>query len=75
MQKSLLAAHMAKHEDTQGALAKALGLSLSRLNAKLNGARGAAFTQSEIAFIVARYNLSNDDACEIFFATKEDKTP
>ncbi len=75
MQKPLLAAHMARHEDTQASLAKALGLSLSRLNAKLNGARGATFNQSEIAQIIQRYDLPHEDACEIFFNTKEDKTP
>lgn len=74
MNKALLASHMARASETQSALAKAMGLSLSRLNAKINEARGAAFTQSEIAFIVARYNMSNDDACLIFFP-KEDKTP
>lgn len=67
MNKALLASYMARASETQGALARAMGLSLSRLNAKINEARGAAFTQSEIAFIAARYGISNDDACLIFF--------
>ncbi len=43
-----------------------MGLSLSRLNAKINGTRGADFSQVEISFIKTRYRLSNRDVCEIF---------
>lgn len=70
MNKALLASYMVRYSETQGALANAMGISLSRLNAKINETRGAAFTQSEIAFIVNRYGLSNDDACNIFFPQK-----
>lgn len=70
MNKTLFMSVMVKNQDTQGTLAKAMGLSLSRLNAKLNERDGAAFTQSEIAFIIQRYGLTNDEAMEIFFALK-----
>lgn len=67
MNKSLFLSVMVKNQDTQGTLAKAMGLSLSRLNAKINERGGAAFTQTEIAFIIQRYGLTNDEAMEIFF--------
>ena len=70
MNKTLFSSAMVKHNDTQSSLAKAMGLSLSRLNAKINERDGAAFTQSEMAFIIKRYNLTNDEAMEIFFANK-----
>lgn len=70
MNKSLFLSVMVKNQDTQGTLAKAMGLSLSRLNAKINERGGAAFTQTEIAFIIQRYGLTNDEAMEIFFASK-----
>lgn len=49
-------------------LAEAMGLSLSRLNAKINETSGAEFTQSEIAFIRDRYKLSNTQVNDIFFS-------
>jgi len=70
MNKSLFLSVMVKNQDTQGTLAKAMGLSLSRLNAKINERGGAAFMQTEIAFIIQRYGLTNDEAMEIFFASK-----
>lgn len=48
-------------------LAKAMGISLSRLNAKINETSGAEFTQSEIAFIRDRYKMSNTQVNDIFF--------
>ena len=70
MNKALLNSYMAKYPDTQATLASAMGLSLSRLNAKINEANGAAFNQAEMAFIIGRYGISNDEACEIFFNQK-----
>lgn len=70
MNKSLLLSVMVKNHDTQTKLAAAMGLSLSRLNAKINERDGAAFMQSEMAFIIKRYGLTNDEAMEIFFAHK-----
>ena len=68
MNKTLLSSVMVKNRDTQAKLAAAIGLSLSRFNAKINEREGAAFTQTEMAFIIKRYHLTNDEAMEIFFA-------
>ena len=54
----------------QKALADAMGISLSRLNAKINETGGAEFVQSEMEFIANRYQLSADDVINIFFARK-----
>lgn len=70
MNKTLLASIMLRNNDTQSTLAKAMNLSLSRFNAKINERKGAAFTQPEMAFIIRRYRLTNDEAVEIFFAKK-----
>lgn len=70
MNKPLLTSFMAKFGDTQETLAKALGLSLSRLNAKINERDGAAFNQNEMSVIISRYSLTQNDAMSIFFADK-----
>lgn len=70
MNKLLLKSHMAKKGETQAVLAEAMGLSLSRLNAKINGTGGAEFTQTEIAFISERYKLSGSETMRIFLAKK-----
>lgn len=67
MNKNLLNSVMAKFGDNQSKLAKLLGISLSRVNAKINE-NNAQFTQSEIAEIRRHYHLSPDDVMEIFFA-------
>ena len=67
MNKRLLQSFMIKHGDTQETLSAALGISLSRLNAKINGT-GAEFKQTEIMFIKNRYSLKAKDVDEIFFA-------
>jgi len=67
MNKALFKSQMAKYDDTQAMLAEAMGISLSRLNAKINESQGAAFTQTEMAFIISRYHLTSDDAMNIFF--------
>lgn len=54
-------------DGSQAVLAEAMGLSLSRLNAKINETN-AEFTQSEIAFIRDRYNLNKSQVSDIFFA-------
>lgn len=59
---------MVRNGDTQETLAAALGLSLSRLNAKINMREGADFTLSEVIAIVNRYSLHNSEIEEIFFA-------
>ena len=70
MDKTLLSSVMVKNHDTQRKLAEAMGLSLSRFNAKINERDGAEFTQTEMTFIISRYKLSNDEAMKIFFAEK-----
>lgn len=70
MDKQLLKSHMYKRGDTQSSLASAMGLSLSRLNAKINETGGAEFTQTEISFLADRYNLSAKETMLIFLATK-----
>ena len=56
--------------DTQQILADALGMSLSRLNAKINETDGAEFTQSEITAIKIRYHLTAEEVDLIFFCGK-----
>lgn len=68
MNKALLKSAMTKYGDTQETLSKAMGLSLSRFNAKVNERKDAAFNQTEMSFIVSRYQLTNDEAMAIFFA-------
>ncbi len=67
MNKQLLASVLAKNGDTQSDLAKVLGLSLSRTNAKINETDGAQFTQNEIAAIKKAYTLTAKEIDEIFF--------
>ena len=67
MNKNKLAGIMREHGDTQAMLAAAIGMSLTRLNQKIN-ANGAEFRQGEIAAIRRRYHLSPNDVDQIFFA-------
>lgn len=67
MNKPLFRSFMVKFGDTQETLAEAMKVSLSRLNAKINS-NGAEFTQTEIAFIKHRYNLTAAEVDAIFFA-------
>ena len=69
LNKKKLVGVMYEHGDTQAALAEYLGISKSRLNAKLNETNGAEFTQREIKSISEKYAMSADQICEIFFAT------
>ncbi len=70
MNKQLLASVLAKNGDTQSDLAKVLGLSLSRTNAKINETDGAQFTQNEIVAIKKAYTLTAKEIDEIFFCSK-----
>ena len=51
---------------TQRKLAQEIGLSTSRLNAKINGKRGAAFTVPEIKRIEALLELTPESTYQIF---------
>lgn len=65
----LLKSFIVRYDEKQSVLADAMGLSLSRLNAKINGTH-AEFTQGEMDFIRLRYNLTDSDFRDIFFTTE-----
>lgn len=73
MDKLLLCSELAKHGDTQTSLSDAMGVSLSRLNAKINNKPGADFTQPEMEFIAVRYGLTAKKIQDIFFNKKVSK--
>ncbi len=68
MDKQLLQSYIKRYDGVQRNLAEALGISLSRLNAKINGTSNAEFTQSEMATIKERYHLNDKVFNQIFFA-------
>lgn len=67
MNKNLLVSKMKLFGDTQKDLSDALGRSLTRTNAKINGLDEAQFSPEEIKVIMARYNLTPDEVIQIFF--------
>ena len=67
MNKAAMRSVMAKHSDTQQALAEALELPVSGLNARING--HIDFRAGEIIKIIQRYGLSDQETMEIFFET------
>ena len=67
MNGNLLKYYIVRNNERQEDLAEAMGLSLSRLNAKINGTSGAEFWQTEISFIRNRYRLTNEEVEAIFF--------
>ena len=67
MNKNKFVSVMKLHGDTQESLAEAIGISVQRLNAKINSTCGAEFTMSEIRAIKIRYNLTCQEIDEIFF--------
>ena len=68
MNKNALKGLIVFHDGKQEVLAEAMGLSLSRLNAKINET-DAEFTKSEIEFIRDRYKMSRKQVMDIFFST------
>lgn len=70
MNKNLLISKMKLFGDNQIDLARALGLSLTRTNAKINETDGAEFTKNEIGIIKIRYHLTAEEVDQIFFAEK-----
>ena len=56
------------YDGDQASLAKAMGISRSRFNAKLHEREGAQFSRSDIVFIRDRYNLSQREVEDIFFS-------
>ena len=70
MNPNLLKSHIIRVDGSQKNLAIAMGISLSRLNAKINESSDAEFKQGEIDFIKNRYGLSNDEVNAVFFNQK-----
>lgn len=70
MNKKMLKAEMILYGDTNASLADALGITPQTFSAKLNGYKGADFTQHEIRAIMDRYNLSAEKIMVIFFVSK-----
>ena len=68
MNKNLLVSKIKLHGDTQADVAKYIGISLQRFNAKLNGTGGAEFVQQEIRLLKEKYNLTSDEVDAIFFS-------
>lgn len=69
MNKQMLKGLIIANDGNQSTLAEAMGISLSRLNAKINET-GAEFSQSEIAFIRDRYKLNKTQVIDIFFTSE-----
>ena len=69
MNKDLLRSIMVLHRDTNKTLAEYLGISEKSVNDKINE-KGTEFKQSEIAAIVKRYCLSDEQVRNIFFNQK-----
>ena len=67
MNKNKFVSVMKLHGDTQESLAEAIGLSVQRMNAKINSTGGAEFTMSEIRAIKIRYRLKSEEIDDIFF--------
>ena len=67
MDSNLLKSYIMRYDKKQKNLATAMGISLSRLNAKINETSEAEFKQGEIDFIKNRYNLTCDEVTAIFF--------
>ncbi len=67
MNKDKLLAIIKEYGETQGDLAETIGLSRTRLSAKIHSKQNAVFTQPEIAEIKRHYHLSNNQVNEIFF--------
>ena len=67
MNKDKLLAAIKEFGERQEDLADAIGLSRTRLSAKIHGRNNASFTQPEIAAIKKRYSLSDVEVNEIFF--------
>lgn len=67
MNKNLFVSKMKLHGDNQTELAEGIGISVQRLNAKINETGDAEFTQGEIQRIKDRYSLNNDEVNDIFF--------
>lgn len=66
MNANLLKGKMAEYGMTQEDVAKKIGISLSRFNAKLNETGGAEFSLGEVIALVKLFNLSSRQRDQIF---------
>lgn len=66
MNSELLKSFIGRERDTQAALAQACGISLSALNAKING--HVSFRQDEMDVIRKRYRMTAAEVEQVFFA-------
>lgn len=66
MNGKLLRSIMLLHDDTNKTLAEFLGISEKSVSDKITE-RGTEFRQSEIAAIIRRYSLTDEQVKEIFF--------
>ena len=66
MNATLLRVHMVANNDTQTELSRDMGIAQSALSMRINGK--TEFRQNEINFIKKRYNLSDKETIDIFFA-------
>lgn len=66
MNSELMKSYIVRNGDNQSKLSDALGISLSNLNAKING-KSASFRQNEIIAIKDRYGLTAEEVDSIFF--------
>ena len=67
LNKNLLVSKMKLHGDIQQDLADYIGISVQRVNAKINGTDGAEFTPTEMKKIKEKYNLTDEEFLAIFF--------
>lgn len=66
MKSQLLKGLIVAYDGSQQVLADAMGISISRLNAKINNWQGAEFSRSEMLFIKNRYHMTDEQFNEIF---------
>ena len=69
MDKALLRSVMVLHGDTNKTLADYLNISERSISDKINE-NGTEFKQGEIAAIIKRYDLSEEQVSRIFFSQK-----
>ena len=69
MDKALLRSIMVLHGDTNKTLADYLDISERSISDKINE-NGTEFKQGEIAAIIKRYDLSEEQVSRIFFSQK-----
>ena len=67
MNADMMKGKMREQAMTQGEVAKEIGLSLSRFNAKLNGKAGAEFSLRELQALRDLFRLNPEQVDQIFF--------